>query len=82
MDIPDFKIYKGDKVGIVGANGSGKSTLLNILNGDLNSDVGTIKVNTSISYYKQFYDDKILDSISSNHMKKANMGILDRDLSN
>ena len=71
LDIPDFKIYKGDKIGIVGANGAGKSTLLNVLNGDLNSNTGTIKVNASISYYKQFHDDEIPDSISSNCMKEA-----------
>ena len=31
LDIPNLKIHKGDRIGIVGANGSGKSTLLNLL---------------------------------------------------
>ena len=31
LDIPNLKIYQGDKIGIVGINGCGKSTLLNLL---------------------------------------------------
>lgn len=43
LDIPNLKIYQGDKIGIVGINGCGKSTLLNLLYGDLESDEGNIK---------------------------------------
>jgi macrolide transport system ATP-binding/permease protein len=36
-----FKLYGGEKVGLVGANGSGKSTLLKILAGEIAPDRGS-----------------------------------------
>ena len=35
-----FTIYRGEKVGIVGANGSGKSSLLALVLGELQPDAG------------------------------------------
>ena len=49
LDIPNLKIYQGDKIGIVGINGCGKSTLLNLLYGDLESDEGNIKKNAYLT---------------------------------
>ncbi|MFC1711959.1 ABC transporter ATP-binding protein [Patescibacteria group bacterium] len=40
----DFKLKKGETLGIIGPNGSGKSTLLKLLNGILIPDVGRIKI--------------------------------------
>ena len=45
----NFKIKKGDAVGILGKNGSGKSTLLKILTGVLNPTDGTKVVNGKVS---------------------------------
>lgn len=44
-----FRIYKGEKVGIIGYNGAGKSTLLNTICGIYSPDEGTIKTNGTIS---------------------------------
>ena len=38
-----FKIYKGDKIGIIGKNGEGKSTLLRIMAGIFSPNSGTVK---------------------------------------
>lgn len=44
----NFRLLKGDKIGLVGNNGVGKSTLLNILTGNLLSDSGEVKWAPSI----------------------------------
>jgi ATP-binding cassette, subfamily F, member 3 len=38
-----FTIYRGEKVGIVGANGSGKSSLLALILGELQADAGSFE---------------------------------------
>ncbi|WP_292744265.1 ABC transporter ATP-binding protein [Methanobrevibacter sp.] len=44
-----FKIYKGEKVGIIGYNGAGKSTLLSVITGIYPPDRGFVKTNGNIS---------------------------------
>lgn len=44
-----FKIYKGEKVGIIGYNGAGKSTLLNVIAGIYPLDKGTVRTYGNIS---------------------------------
>lgn len=44
-----FKIYKGEKVGIIGYNGAGKSTLLNLITGIYHPDKGSVTTNGNIS---------------------------------
>lgn len=44
-----FKIYKGEKVGIIGYNGAGKSTLLNVIAGIYPPDTGIINTYGNIS---------------------------------
>lgn len=44
-----FKIYKGEKVGVIGYNGAGKSTLLNIITGIYPPDKGYVKTKGNIS---------------------------------
>ena len=44
-----FKIYKGEKVGIIGYNGAGKSTLLSVITGIYTPDKGEVKTVGNIS---------------------------------
>lgn len=44
-----LKIYKGEKVGIIGYNGAGKSTLLNVISGIYPPDNGYVKTEGNIS---------------------------------
>lgn len=51
----NFKLYKGQKLGIVGANGTGKSTLLKTLVGNIKPINGTYEFghNVKIGYFDQ-----------------------------
>jgi ATP-binding cassette subfamily F protein uup len=55
--IQDFSltITKGEKIGIIGPNGCGKTTLLSLITGQLEPEIGRIKIakNTTVSYYDQ-----------------------------
>ena len=48
-DNVSFKIYKGEKVGILGFNGAGKSTLLKIISGVYTPDEGEVIINGNIA---------------------------------
>ena len=45
----NFKIYKGEKVGIIGYNGAGKSTLLNVITGIYPPESGEVRTYGRIS---------------------------------
>lgn len=47
-----------ERIGIIGANGCGKTTLLKLITGELEPDIGSLKVglNTQFAYYKQDED--------------------------
>lgn len=51
----NFKLYKGEKVGIIGKNGIGKSTLLKIITNSLKADSGEIMLGSRVDlgYYDQ-----------------------------
>ena len=44
----DLKIYRNQRIALVGANGCGKTTLLKMMTGEEHSDGGEIKVNVSV----------------------------------
>lgn len=44
----DFKILRGDRIGLIGPNGVGKTTLLKLLLGKLERDSGNVKLNPSV----------------------------------
>ena len=49
------RIFRGDRVGLIGPNGSGKTTLLRLLVGDLAPDAGVVRRGTrlQIAYFDQ-----------------------------
>lgn len=53
MQIPNFKVYSEDRIGIVGANGAGKTTLLRILSKTLEPDEGWVKLYSQCAYLSQ-----------------------------
>lgn len=48
LDSVDFKVYFGEKVGLLGKNGSGKSTLFKIILGEYNKDSGELNVGSRV----------------------------------
>lgn len=60
----DFKVSRGEIVGITGENGSGKSTLLKIIVGLLPSDQGEVILHGSFGYCPQdplLFDDLTME---------------------
>jgi len=49
----NFRVSKGQKIGLVGPNGSGKSTLLSIIRGEEHGFTGKVKLEGSISLVPQ-----------------------------
>ena len=62
----NYKLMRGQKIGIIGKNGSGKSTLLNLIANKDSLDEGNIKIrkNVGISFFdqsgSQFNDNKTI----------------------
>lgn len=53
LDIDDFKIYDGERIGLVGENGAGKSTFIKILSGALAPDSGAVTCHAPIRVIAQ-----------------------------
>lgn len=63
FDEISLALYKGDKVGLLGANGTGKTTLINILSGKLIPTKGGVKLadDLIIKHYTQKRDELPMD---------------------
>lgn len=59
----DFKLFYGQRVGLVGPNGSGKSTILKLITNELEPDQGQIKLgsNLRLGYFDQHQEISNLD---------------------
>lgn len=53
LAVEQLKIYKNERIGIVGGNGQGKSTLLNIIAGEIKPDKGVVRKSVDFHYYRQ-----------------------------
>lgn len=51
-----FKVYKSDRVGIVGSNGAGKSTLLKIISDEIDTDSGYVNIKSSYKVLPQKFE--------------------------
>ncbi|MEA4961476.1 ribosomal protection-like ABC-F family protein [Lutispora sp.] len=58
LKVEDFKIYKNDRIGIVGLNGSGKTTFLNILTNRVMPDEGVSAIYGTYAYITQLGDEE------------------------
>lgn len=59
----NFRISKGQKIGLVGPNGSGKSTLLGIIRGEEHGFTGKVKLEGSVSLVPQeIKHDAVMES--------------------
>ena len=59
VDEINFDIYRGDKIGVIGANGSGKSTLIKSIIGEIAPVEGDIRLgnNVDVAYFDQELSD-------------------------
>jgi len=74
----NFKISKGEKIGIIGKNGKGKSTLLNIIANELISKTGIIEknINLSIGHFGQTNINRLdLNSTIEDEIASANTAL-------
>lgn len=67
-----MRIFKGDKIALIGPNGVGKSTLLKLLLGELQPQSGTIKLGTNlhIAYFDQLraginFEQSAIDNVAN-----------------
>ena len=59
----DFGIKRGERVFLLGPNGSGKTTLIKIIMGELEQDLGEVRIgaNTYLGYYDQIQSNLSMD---------------------
>lgn len=67
----NFEIRRGEKCALVGPNGIGKSTLMKLINGELQSDSGTLKTgyNLHTAYFAQQHLEQL--DLSKNVMEEV-----------
>lgn len=77
LEVKDLKVYREDRIGVVGLNGSGKTTLLNMIYGDIKPEKGHIRTLGKVSYIKQL-EDEYKDTIEGKY--ESQFGLKDKDV--
>ena len=55
----DFEVYRGERVGLIGANGIGKTTLFKMILGEIEKDCGEIKIGHKVNF--GYFDQEMED---------------------
>jgi ATP-binding cassette subfamily F protein 3 len=57
----DLRVFRGERVAVIGPNGSGKTTLLRMVAGELEPDLGRIHLGAGVvmSYYAQHHSEML-----------------------
>ncbi len=61
LDKFNFRLLRGDRIGIVGKNGSGKTSFLKLMTGEMAPEMGRVKLAKEISF--SYFDQKRKDLI-------------------
>lgn len=69
LDKFSMRIQRGDRIGILGKNGSGKTTFLKLLIGELEADMGRVKVRKELEF--SYFDQKRSDLDPADSLKKT-----------
>lgn len=68
LDIEDFELMDGDRIGLVGENGAGKTTLIKAILGLIEIEEGNIFLTESYSYISQTEEN--VECLEDNKIKK------------
>ncbi|MBF0323035.1 MAG: ABC-F family ATP-binding cassette domain-containing protein, partial [Magnetococcales bacterium] len=60
----DLSIWRGEKIGLLGANGYGKSTFLKLVAGQVQPDAGTLKLGDRV--HPAYYAQHAMDALDAN----------------
>ncbi len=69
LDKFSYRIQRGDRIGILGRNGSGKTTFLKMLVGEMEPDIGRVKVRKELEF--SYFDQKRSDLDPTFTLKKT-----------
>jgi macrolide transport system ATP-binding/permease protein len=76
LGFEELRVYKDDRIGIVGLNGAGKTTLMGILAGIILADEGNVKLYADYSYITQL---GIAEENADDHLEKV-FGVKDKEV--
>ena len=71
LDVEEFSVYTGDRIGVVGANGAGKTTLFQLLAGELEPEEGRTERYGAVAYCRQFENDSLQMTEKENDVSYA-----------
>lgn len=54
LNLEEFSVHEGERIGLVGVNGAGKTTLLRILSGELEPQAGSVELFCDPFFFHQF----------------------------